>query len=104
MRQGTRTKPKADTDRRAAPRVDVGAAYGMRLDPCDGREPLECAILDFSVIGARLRIADDVPLPQDVKILIGALSHDAKVVWRADGVIGIDFVDEHHSLYYDKAR
>jgi len=28
------------------------------------------------------------------------MSHNARIVWRKDGVIGVDFIDEHHSLYY----
>ena len=72
----------------------------MRLDPGDGREPIACPVLDFSVTGVRLKLPDDVALPTDVHILIGNLSHNARVVWRKDDVVGVDLVDEHHSIYY----
>ena len=100
MRRNPRTKTEEVSDRRGAPRIEVGGAYSMRLDPRDGREPLQCPVIDYSVTGVRLKIPDDVALPQDVQIVIGELSHNARIVWRKDGVIGVDFVDEHHSLYY----
>jgi hypothetical protein len=100
MRRNPRTKAEEFSERRGAPRIDVGGAYCMRLDPGDGREPLECPVMDYSVTGVRLKVPNDVALPQDVQVLIGELSHNARIVWRKDGVIGVDFVDEHHSLYY----
>jgi hypothetical protein len=87
-------------DRRDAPRVDLEGRYTMRLDPGDGREPIHCPVLDYSVTGARLELADDVALPSDVQILIGNLSHNARIVWRRGAQIGVDFVDEHHDLIY----
>jgi hypothetical protein len=100
MRRNLRTKTEEVSERRGAPRIDVGGAYSMRLDPRDGRKPLECPVMDYSVTGVRLKLPDDVALPQDVQVLIGELSHNARIVWRKDGVIGVDFIDEHHSLYY----
>ena len=41
-------------DRRDAPRVELEGRYSMRLDPCDGRAPIICALLDYSVTGVRL--------------------------------------------------
>ena len=70
----------------------------MRLDPCDGRAPLRCAMLDFSVTGARLELPDDTPLPAAVRVLIGDLSHRARIAWRKGRMIGVDFLDEHHSI------
>ena len=96
-----RAKPKAQTfeERRDAERVEVGGAYSIRLDPCDGRSVLTCLVLDFSVTGVRLKLPDNVALPSDVRIVIGDISHNARIVWRKDDVIGVDLVDEHHSLY-----
>ena len=37
--------------------------YSMRLDPCDGREPITCALLDYSVTGVRLQLPEDMALP-----------------------------------------
>jgi len=86
-------------ERRIAPRADIGGRYTMRLDPCDGRDVITCAVMDYSVTGARLELPQDVSLPSELQVIIGALSHRVQIAWRADMVIGIDFVDEHHSLY-----
>jgi hypothetical protein len=51
-------------ERRDAPRVDLGRRFSMRIDPCDGRAPIECALLDYSVTGVRLELPSDVNLPE----------------------------------------
>ena len=86
-------------ERRTAPRSDIGGRYTMRLDPCDGRDVITCAVMDYSVTGARLELPQDVSLQSDLQVIIGALSHRVRIAWRNGPVIGIDFVDEHHSLY-----
>jgi hypothetical protein len=86
-------------DRRDAPRAEIDGRYTMRLDPCDGRSPITCALLDYSVTGARLQLPEDIVLPTQVQILIGELSHHARIAWRKGTTIGVDFVDEHHSIF-----
>ena len=86
-------------DRRDAPRAAIGGQYSMRLDPTDGRAPITCALIDYSVTGVRLELPEDVALPTDVRILIGEIAHTARIVWRNGTVVGVDFVDEHHSIY-----
>ena len=86
-------------DRRDAPRAAIDRQYSMRLDPCDGRTPIVCALLDYSVTGVRLELPDDVALPDDIQVLIGELAHTARVVWRNANVVGVDFTDEHHSIF-----
>jgi hypothetical protein len=71
----------------------------MRLDPCDGRGPITCALLDYSVTGARLRLPEDIALPEQVQILIGELCHYARIAWRKGTTVGVDFVDEHYSIF-----
>jgi hypothetical protein len=88
-----------DDDRRQAQRVDIAGRYSMRLDPGDGREPIACALLDFSVTGVRLQLPEDTALPDRVQVLIGSLAHNCRIVWRNATVIGVDFIDEHHDLY-----
>ena len=86
-------------ERRNAPRADIAGRYTMRLDPGDGRDAITCAVMDYSVTGARLELPQDVSLPSELQVIIGALSHRVRIAWRNGPVIGIDFVDEHHSLY-----
>jgi hypothetical protein len=86
-------------ERRDAPRVEVERRYSTFLDPCDGRAPIACTVLDYSVTGMRVELPDSQPLPELVQVLIGNLSHNARVAWRKGNVAGIDFIDEHHSIY-----
>ena len=86
-------------DRRDAPRVEVEGRYSMRLDPCDGREPINCALLDYSVTGVRLELPENIALPAQVHVLIGDLAHNARIVWRKGTTVGVDFIDEHHSIF-----
>ena len=92
-------QPVEFDERRDAPRVEIERRYSIRLDPCDGRAPIICALLDFSVTGVRLELPDNTPVPDQVKVLIAELSHDARIVWRKDTIVGVDFVDEHHSIF-----
>jgi hypothetical protein len=94
----SKTPAQVNEDRRQAPRVDIYGQYTIRLDPRDGREPIVCPMLDFSVTGFRLELPQDVSLPTDVQILIGELAHSGRVVWRKGNVVGVDLIDEHHSL------
>jgi len=86
-------------ERRDAPRASIAGRYAVRLDPRDGRDLITCSVLDYSVTGARLQLPEDVALPAELQVVIGTLAHNARVVWRNGAVIGVDFVDEHHSLY-----
>jgi hypothetical protein len=90
--------PEID-DRRDAPRVEVEGRYSMRIDPCDGRDPIHCSLLDFSVTGVRLELPEDIVLPDKVQVLIGSLSHNCRIVWRKGTTVGVDFIDEHHSIF-----
>jgi hypothetical protein len=87
------------TDRRGAPRAAIERRYSMRLDLRDGREPIFCALLDHSVTGVRLELPEDMTLPTEVQVLIGAIAHNARIAWRKGLTIGVDFVDEHHSIF-----
>ena len=91
--------PAEFDERRDAPRVEIERRYSIRLDPCDGRAPIICALLDFSVTGVRLELPEDMTLPTEVQVLIGAIAHNARIAWRKGLTIGVDFVDEHHSIF-----
>jgi hypothetical protein len=92
------TDAEAD-DRRVAERVELEGQYTMRLDPRDGRAPIECPVLDFSITGVRLEVPGNPALPADVHILIGNLAHKARIVWRKDAVVGVDFLEAHQHIY-----
>ena len=86
-------------DRRDAPRVGMDGRFSLRLDPCDGRDPIACVLLDHSVTGMRMELLDSTTLPERVQILIGGMSHNGRIAWCKGNVIGIDFIDEHHSIF-----
>lgn len=54
---------------------------------------------DHSITGMRIELPDNDALPEQVQVLIGKLSHKARTVWRKGNVVGIDFIDEHHSIF-----
>jgi hypothetical protein len=72
--------------------------FKVRLNPCDGREPITCLLLEFSTAGARLQLPESVELPTDVQILIGGLSCNVRIVWREKTVIGTKLIDEHPTI------
>lgn len=86
-------------NRRASPRVELAGRYSLSLDPRDGRAPLSCELMDHSVTGVRLRLPEDIVLPEQVAVVIGGLSHNARIAWRDGMIVGVDFVDEHHSIF-----
>ena len=86
-------------ERRQAPRTEIEGRYSIRLDLGNGRAPIVCALIDFSVTGMRIELPDDTQIPDQVKVLIGELTHNARIVWRKGAVVGVDFVDEHHSIF-----
>jgi len=86
-------------DRRDAPRADVERRYTTSIDPCDGRKPIACVVLDHSVTGMRVELPDGQHLPDRVQVMIGKLSHNACIAWRDGKFAGINFVDEHHSIF-----
>ena len=63
------------------PARELDGRYSTRLDPCDGREPITCALLDYSVTGMRLELPEDMALPDEVQVLIGEI-----VAQRAHGL------------------
>jgi hypothetical protein len=86
-------------DRRDAPRAEVERRYSTTIDPCDGRKPITCIVLDHSVTGMQIELPAGENLPDRVQVLIGKLSHNGRVAWRDDNRAGINFVDEHHSIF-----
>ena len=86
-------------DRRDAPRATVERRYSASIDPCDGSARVICRVLDYSVTGMQIELPDSRALPDSVQVLIGTLSHNARVAWRDGNRAGINFIDEHHSIF-----
>lgn len=79
-------------ERRRYERTTEGR-YVLRVDPCDGQEPLTCRVWDISLSGARLTLPHDVTLPAEVTILIGNVTHRARVVWQKKAHVGLEFIE-----------
>jgi hypothetical protein len=79
-------------ERRRDERSSMGR-YLLRIDACDGSEPITCAIWDISLSGARLSLTQDLKLPAEVNVLIGNVVHRAKVVWQKAGQAGVEFLE-----------
>jgi c-di-GMP-binding flagellar brake protein YcgR len=86
-------------DRREAPRAEIAGQYSIRLNPGDGRSPVDCALIDYSVTGMRIELPGEIELPDEVLIQIGEIEHNARIVWRRGNMLGLDFLDEHHSIF-----
>jgi len=67
--------------------------YVLQVDARDGREPMTCFIWDISEAGARLTYTQDARLPDEVAILIGNVTHRARVVWQKGDQIGVEFLE-----------
>jgi hypothetical protein len=80
-------------ERRKEPRAQIGRCL-LRLDPRDGRDPIVCFVWDMSESGARLKLSQDVPLPSILAVLIGNVTRTARLIWRKEDHLGIEFCDQ----------
>ena len=65
----------------------------LGVDAHDGRKPMTCFIRDISELGARLMLTQDAILPDEVTILVGNVTHRARVAWRKGDQIGVEFLE-----------
>jgi hypothetical protein len=80
-------------ERRKEERESVGHNV-LRVDARDGRDPIQCCIRNISLGGACLELSEKRELPNEVTLIIGNVTHQAKIVWRRWNQIGIVFVEE----------
>lgn len=57
---------------------------------------VDCSVRDLSETGARIRCKDQSAVPSDFKLLLLAENRirDARVVWRKDDQLGLQFTGE----------
>jgi hypothetical protein len=72
------------------------ALLQARLSYGDGAISTECTVNQLSDIGARMNVASSVALPDMFEIAVPqrGMSRRAKLVWRKDDQVGVDFLDE----------
>ena len=70
-----------------------------RLSYGDGAISTECPVNQLSDIGARINVASSVALPDMFEIAIPqkGISARAKLIWRKDDQVGVDFFDEREA-------
>ncbi|MDE2364478.1 MAG: PilZ domain-containing protein [Hyphomicrobiales bacterium] len=61
----------------------------------DSKSTLDCVIRNISPVGARLEIADSMALPTEFELQIPTKgkSFRAQIVWRSDGLVGVEMID-----------
>lgn len=68
---------------------------GARLINLDGSVLAPCLMVDISEAGARLKVEEAIPLPQEFILL---LSHDGRlhrmcsIIWRTRNIVGVKFL------------
>jgi PilZ domain len=57
---------------------------------------LDCTVRDLSVTGAKLMCADPLSVANTFRLMLPAENsiQDARVVWRREGMLGIEFTSE----------
>jgi hypothetical protein len=58
-----------------------------------GRPNIACAVLDVSAGGAKVRVSEPVAQGELVSLKSPHFSRKARVVWSADGAIGLQFIE-----------
>ncbi len=76
----------ADRDRRRWSRYDVGSAFPATLVTDDGR--IACRVENVSLTGARVRTAEPIPPPSDLRLAYDRESGPTGrcIWWKADSI------------------
>jgi hypothetical protein len=86
-------KPNPNARRGPRSRTYLGAklVYG------DGAFSLDCLMRDFSDAGARIKVPEGLPIPDQVFLveLRTGVAYEAEVVWRRLPEIGLKFLHQH---------
>jgi hypothetical protein len=72
---------------RRSPRYDVN--YLAHIDVGDDAPPLSCIISDLSTEGAKLTVGTQHEVPEELTLVF---RRRCRVVRRADGQVGVEFV------------
>ena len=78
--------------------VERHGAHGLEDDIVAGFEDLPLYVIPAEAFGNDLDLQGD-RLDFRQAVLIGSLSHNSRIVWRKGTTVGVDFIDEHHSIF-----
>jgi hypothetical protein len=82
-------EPATDKRRYRRYRLHVGAQ--VVID--DGLTRVPAQVLDASAFGARIRLAEDVPLPADFYMLFAHRIEQCRMIWRHQQTVGLEYED-----------
>ena len=77
-------------ERRAVPRKRV--LKGGRIVINDGFSTFQCTVRNLTDIGARLKIASVIGIPDSFQLMMDdGRKFDATIVWKTEGEVGVKF-------------
>jgi len=81
-------------NKRSAPRARV--LKGAKIVNMNQWSLLDCTVRDLSETGAKLICADPLSIANVFRFLLPSENtiRDARVIWRRDGMLGIEFTSE----------
>jgi hypothetical protein len=82
-------EPATEKRRYRRYRLHVGAQ--VVID--DGMTRVPAQVLDASAFGARIRLAEDVPLPDDFYMLFAHRIEQCRMIWRHQQTVGLEYED-----------
>jgi PilZ domain len=84
----------AEENKRVAPRARV--LKGAKVVLLNQWSLIDCTVRDLSETGAKLLCADPLTIPNEFRFLLPAENtiREARVAWRRDGMVGIEFTSE----------
>jgi PilZ domain len=89
-------KERPHTELRKKPRRQFH--YTARIIIDDNATPVACSIADISDLGARLRLAGEIELPETFWLLLtakGNARRRCRTIWRDGLIVGVAFPEEH---------
>jgi PilZ domain len=88
------TTTMADDNKRIAPRARV--LKGAKIVHLNQWSLIDCTVRDLSETGAKLLCADPLTIPNEFRFLLPAENtiRTARVAWRREGMVGIEFTSE----------
>jgi hypothetical protein len=83
-----------DNNNRISPRARV--LKGAKIVSFNHMSVMDCTVRDLSGTGAKLLCADPISVANVFRLMLPAENsiQDARVVWRRDGMLGIEFTSE----------
>jgi PilZ domain len=81
-------------NKRQAARLRV--LKGAKIVPLTTWSLTDCTVRDLSITGAKLRCAEAAKIPDEFRLLLPTENtiQNAKVMWRKDDVLGVEFTAE----------